>query len=85
METLSIKPQNVCSREMIIDHENGVIVHARFVGGCAGNLQAIARLIEGMSVERVVALLTDIKCPGSRTGNTSCPDQLAQGLKSLLK
>jgi len=85
METLSFKPQNVCSREMIIDHENGVIIHARFVGGCAGNLQGIARLVEGMPVDKVIALLSGIKCPGSRTGNTSCPDQLAQGLKSLLK
>lgn len=85
METLSIKPQNVCSREMIIDYENGVIIHARFVGGCAGNLQGIAHLIEGMSIVRVITLLSGIKCPGSRTGNTSCPDQLAQGLKSLLK
>jgi len=85
METLSFKPQNVCSREMIINHENGIIIHARFVGGCAGNLQGIARLIEGMPVERVITLLSNIRCPGSRTGNTSCPDQLAQGLKSLLK
>lgn len=84
METLTFKPEGVCSREMIIDYEDGVIVHARVIGGCQGNLQGICRLIEGMKIEKVISVLEGIKCHGSRTGQTSCPDQLSQGLKSLL-
>ena len=84
MKTISIKPQNVCSREMILDIEDdGTIVSAKVIGGCMGNLQGICRLIEGQKAEAVIAKLEGIKCRGSRTGETSCPDQLAQGLKNL--
>ena len=81
METLVIHPQNVCSRKMTIEHENGVIVHASVEGGCRGNLQGICRLIEGMKIEQVISRLQGVQC---RNG-TSCPDQLANGLKELVK
>ncbi len=81
METLTYKPQGVCSREMIIDYEDGVIVDARVIGGCHGNLQGICALIKGMKIEDVIKALEGIKCGNKET---SCPDQLAKGLKSLL-
>ena len=81
MERLIIKPQGVCSRTMTIDYEDGKIVHAQVEGGCPGNLQGVCRLIEGMKVEDVVSKLEGIKC----RNNTSCPDQLAKGLKQLIK
>lgn len=82
MEVLTFKPQGVCSREMIIHHENGIIVEAVVIGGCNGNLKGVCSLLKGMKVEEVVNRLEGIKC-GYKP--TSCPDQLAQGLKSLLK
>ena len=82
MEILTFKPQDVCSREMIIEHENGIILSARVIGGCNGNLQGICSLIKGMKVEDVIARLEGIKC-GYKP--TSCPDQIAKGLKTLLK
>jgi len=85
MSTLFIRPEGVCSREMIIEYEGNIITHALVRGGCSGNLQGICRLIENQSFEQVIAKLEGIKCPGSRSGQTSCPDQLAKGLKSLLK
>ncbi|HNX16406.1 MAG TPA: TIGR03905 family TSCPD domain-containing protein [Bacilli bacterium] len=85
MATLVIKPESVCSRQMVIEYEGNVITHASVIGGCSGNLQAICRLIENQPINQVISLLEGIRCPGSRTGNTSCPDQLAKGLKSLLK
>ncbi len=82
MKTISFKPDNVCSREMILDiDDDGVIVSAKVIGGCMGNLQGLCRLIEGMKSEQVIAKLQGIKCRGSRTGETSCPDQLALGLR----
>ena len=84
MKTISIKPENVCSREMIIDiDDNNIIVHAKVIGGCMGNLQGICKLIEGLKAEQVISKLQGIKCRGSRTGETSCPDQLAKGLANL--
>ena len=84
MKTINIKPQNVCSREMILEvDDNNVIVNAKVIGGCMGNLQGLCRLIEGMKAEDVVTRLQGIKCRGSRTGETSCPDQLAKGLANM--
>ena len=69
---------------MNIEVENGIVVKASVVGGCQGNLQGICRLIEGMKVEDVITRLKGVKCRGSRTGETSCPDQLATGLENNL-
>ena len=85
MKTISFKPNNVCSREMTIEiDDNGIITKAVVVGGCNGNLQGICRLIEGRKAEEVIKTLKGIKCRGSRTGETSCPDQLACGLENAL-
>ena len=84
MKTINIKPENVCSREMIIDiDDDGTIVSAKVIGGCMGNLQGICRLIEGQKAEAVISKLLGIRCRGSRTGETSCPDQLAKGLANI--
>ena len=84
MRTIFIKPENVCSREMIVEiDDNNVVVSAKVIGGCMGNLQGICKLIEGLKADQVVEKLQGIKCRGSRTGETSCPDQLAKGLSNL--
>ena len=84
--TVTFKPNNVCSREMTIEYDdNGIITRAQVIGGCNGNLQGICRLIEGRKVDDVIKTLKGIKCRGSRTGETSCPDQLALGLEANVK
>ena len=81
MKTINIKPQNVCSREMILKvDDNNVIVNAKVIGGCMGNLQGLCRLIEGMKAEDVIAKLEGIRC-GFK--GTSCPDQLAKAIKEV--
>ena len=85
METIVITPKNVCSRQIEVQYENGVITHCRFVGGCAGNTQGVAALLVGRRIDEIIPLLEGIKCRGSRTGETSCPAQLAEGLKQALK
>ena len=85
MKTITFKPNNVCSREMtIVVDDNGVISSAQVIGGCNGNLQGVCRLIEGRKAEDIIETLKGIKCRGSRTGETSCPDQLALGLEANL-
>ena len=81
MERLVFKPQGVCSRTRTIDYEDGKIVHAEVEGGCRGNLQGICRLIEGMEISEVIKRLDGVQCHNG----TSCPDQLAKGLKQLVK
>ena len=66
----------------IVVDDNGVISSAQVIGGCNGNLQGVCRLIEGRKADEVIDILKGIKCRGSRTGETSCPDQLALGLEA---
>ena len=57
---------------------NGKVTVVKFVGGCSGNLQGIAKLIEGMDKEEAIQRIEGIRC-GAKP--TSCPDQLAKALK----
>ena len=79
METINYNPRGVCSQKMEIDVENGVIQAVRVQGGCNGNLKGIASLLKGMAVEDAITRMEGIRC-GMKP--TSCPDQLAQALKS---
>ena len=76
-------PSNkVCSKEMIfVIDENNRIESLEVIGGCHGNLQGIGRLIKGMDIEEVIARLEGVDCRGR---GTSCPDQIAIGLKQYL-
>ena len=77
--TIQYKTKGVCSRQMNVKMENGVIQKVDILGGCAGNSQGVARLVEGMRVDDVIRLLKGIQC---RAG-TSCPDQLARALERI--
>ena len=70
--------KGTCSRQILFDvTEDNKITNVKFIGGCSGNLQAIARLVENKPIDEVIATLKGIKC----RGNTSCGDQLARALK----
>ncbi len=71
-----------CSSMIHVETEDGVIKKVYFVGGCSGNTQGVARLVEGMKVEEAISRLEGIRC-GAKP--TSCPDQLAQALRSSLE
>ncbi|MBQ9946895.1 MAG: TIGR03905 family TSCPD domain-containing protein [Oscillospiraceae bacterium] len=74
-------PRGVCSRKMIIELDNGIVKSLKVIGGCDGNLKGISKLVEGMSAEDVISKLEGLRC-GMK--NTSCPAQLAEGLKKAL-
>ena len=81
--TYSFRPKGVCSQEMRVElDDQGVIQELQVLGGCSGNLQGISALVRGMSARKAVDRLRGIRC-GFK--NTSCPDQLAQGLETILK
>ena len=73
-------PRGVCSKQMTVEAEDGVITSVRVVGGCDGNLKGIMSLLEGMSVEQAISRLEGIRC-GMKA--TSCPDQIAKALRKL--
>ena len=74
------KTWNTCSRSIEFEIEDGIVKNVKFNGGCMGNTQGIAALVEGMKAEDVIA-----KCKGIQCGfrGTSCPDQLAEALISV--
>ena len=78
MEKITYKTSGVCSRSIDIEIEDGVVVSAKYTGGCHGNTQGVAALVVGMKVEDVIARLSGIRCGFKET---SCPDQLAKALK----
>lgn len=81
MEVYTYHPQGVCSREMKIYYENGIIQDFEVVGGCNGNLKGVGALVKGMKLEDVKDRLQGIRC-GFR--NTSCPDQLSKAIDEIL-
>lgn len=75
------KTQGVCSSFIDIELKDGVIDSVKFTGGCNGNLQGIGALVKGMSPEEAISKLKGIRC-GFKA--TSCPDQLAIALESMV-
>ena len=79
--TITYTPRGVCSREFRIQAEDGIIQSVQVTGGCSGNLQGLSALLRGMPIEEAVRRMEGIRC-GMKA--TSCPDQLAQALKTML-
>ena len=79
------KTQGVCSQKInfdIVDRGGKkVVANVKFTGGCNGNTQGVARLVEGMEVHDAISRMEGIKC-GFKP--TSCPDQLAQAIKGAI-
>ena len=80
--TYTYMPQGVCSKQMTVEIENGMIRHVDILGGCNGNLKGISSLVQGMRVEDAIDRLSGIRC-GMRP--TSCPDQLSIALRQALE
>ena len=77
--TIDYRTRGVCSTRMVIDVEDDTIQSVKIFNGCDGNLQGISRLVEGMKVDEAIRRLEGIRCGGKPT---SCPDQIAQALKT---
>ena len=77
---MTYKTKGTCTTAIDIEVNDGIIESVQFTGGCNGNLKGICALVKGMRVEDAIEKLEGIRC-GMKP--TSCPDQLAQALKSL--
>lgn len=76
------KTKGTCSTQIEVELEGNIVRDVKFTGGCNGNLQAIPKLVEGMTVEEVEKRISGIKC-GFK--NTSCGDQLAIACREALE
>ncbi len=81
MAQYSFSNTGTCSRGVSFDIENGIVRNVHFEGGCNGNTQGVAALVEGMEVHEAIARMKNIDCGGR---GTSCPDQLARNLERAL-
>ena len=73
------KTKGTCAQMISFDVNDNIVTNVQFFGGCNGNLKGIAKLVEGMNIDEVIARIEGVKC-GMKS--TSCPDQLAQALKA---
>ena len=72
------KTSGVCSSAVEFEVIDNKVKNVKFIGGCSGNTQGVAALIDGMDIDEAIKKIDGIKC-GFKA--TSCPDQLAKGLK----
>lgn len=72
------KTKGTCSQVIQFELEGDRVYNIIFHGGCNGNLKAISKLVEGMTVSEIENKLKGNTC-GFR--NTSCADQLALAVR----
>ena len=74
----SYKTRGVCAMKIEFDLDGDVVRNIRFLGGCDGNLKAISKLCDGMTVDEIERKLRGNTC-GRKP--TSCADQLARAVR----
>lgn len=72
------KTNGTCARLIDFDIDGDIITNVAFTGGCNGNLKAISKLTDGMTVDQIEGKLLGNIC-GMR--NTSCADQFAKAVR----
>lgn len=79
MISYDFTPRRVCSRNIHVElsDDGNTIERVEFTGGCDGNTKAVAKLVQGQPVERVIDLLAGNDCVGR---GTSCADQMTIAL-----
>ena len=75
---LDYRTRGTCSSSIHVELDGRKIKRVVFTGGCNGNLQAIPKLVEGLTVEQVEEKIGGISCNGRPT---SCGDQLAKACR----
>lgn len=75
-------PINVCSKLMYLTvSKDNVLVEVEIIGGCDGNRKAVARLVQGLTLQQVIDKVRGITC-GNKS--TSCADQLAVACELIM-
>ena len=77
----TFNPKGVCAVQIDFELNDGKVSDVQFMGGCNGNLKAIARLVEGKDAMEIANILEGNIC-GMRS--TSCADQFSKALKEAV-
>ena len=77
-QSVEYRTRGVCCTRISYEIRGGRLFNVRFEGGCHGNGQGLARLLEGMPAAEAEKRLSGITCESK---STSCPDQLARSLE----
>lgn len=72
------KTNGTCAIQINFDLNDNIVTNVEFHGGCNGNLKAVSKLVDGMTVEQIEEKLKGNTC-GRRP--TSCADQLARAVR----
>ena len=75
----SYRNRGTCSQGIEFEVDGKTVKNVRFIGGCHGNTQGIAKLVDGMDIDEIISRTKGIRC-GMK--DTSCPDQLAKALEA---
>ena len=79
MMNYTYRTSGTCSVQINFDINDDVITNVSFLGGCNGNLKAISKPVDGMTVGQIEEKLLGNTC-GMRP--TSCADQLAKAVRT---
>ncbi|MGM9551675.1 MAG: TIGR03905 family TSCPD domain-containing protein [Clostridia bacterium] len=72
------RTKGTCAVQISFDIDGDVITNVSFLGGCNGNLKALSRVVDGMTVSQIEGYFKGITC-GMKP--TSCSDQLANAVR----
>lgn len=72
------KTKGTCAAQITFDIDGDKITNVSFLGGCNGNLKAISKVVDGMTVSQIEGYFSGLTC-GMKS--TSCSDQLAKAVR----
>ena len=84
LKTYIHQNKGTCSTQVSItyDDETHIIHDINFKYGCNGNTKGVSKLCVNRKLEDVYNVLNGIDC---RNRGTSCPNELAKGIKDILE
>lgn len=77
--TYTYRTKGTCAIQITFDIDGDKITNVSFLGGCNGNLKAISRVVDGMTVSQIENYFSGLTC-GNKP--TSCSDQLAKAVRA---
>lgn len=77
--TYTYKTKGTCATQITFDIDGDKITNVSFFGGCNGNLKAISRVVDKMTVSQIENYFSGLTC-GNKP--TSCSDQLAKAVRA---
>ena len=77
----TVKPHDVCPTSLSFDLEGDVVRNVEFTRGCNGNLKAISKLVDGMTVDQIYNTLHGNTCGYKDTSCADWPRQCASATR----